>query len=527
MVFKHLDELSAPPEKLDKDELKGRVKLPAQDAQKRPPESRNDDFQEAELPFTAAQTIAEAKRCLYCQNEPCVNACPLHNAIPQALWYAAQGEFLAAAEVFQQTNTLPDICGRVCPKEALCEGSCTLLRTGTPLRIGKIESFVSNFRHQVEGYTPRIQPAPDTGKHVAIVGSGPTGLTVAELLRERGHAVTVYEQWPTPGGLLLYGIPDFKMDKSLVYNKIEFLRQMGVRFVTGITIGRDATIRELQSRHDAIFIGVGTNIDSEPPFGGADLKGVYRATPFLMRACIQTHSLPPVFAAQGVPEVGRKVAVIGGGDTAMDCIRTAIRLQQVWDYEVNVTCYYRRTEAQMPGSTKDRTLAIEEGAKFEFLAAPTRFMGDRYQNLTAMELIRMELGEPDASGRSRPVVIEESEYVEQVDTAILAIGYWPDPLLGEATPGLQTHDYGLITIDPKTNATSVPGVFAGGDCVTGSDLVVTAIRSGRNAADHIDRYLKGEEIGQQPEEKGLPGPAAEPKNQPHPAPHIAQTPGAE
>ncbi len=454
----------------------------------RPPEERIGDFDEIMIPFTPEEAMAEAERCILCPGAQCQKACPLSNYIPMAMWLITQGRFEEAAEVYRQTSPMPEICGRVCPQERLCEGACVLGKKGTPVALGRLEAFVADYHRQKHGGKfPVRQPGPDTGKKVAVIGAGPAGLTVAELMREAGHAVTVYEKWPEGGGLLVYGIPSFKLDKELVHSKLESLEEIGVEFVYGVKIGQDIPLAEIIEKYDAVFLGTGANVDAKVRVEGLDLDGVYEASEFLARANVPPEMLPEDLRAKGVPEIGDKVFVIGGGDTAMDCVRTSIRLQKKAGKDVNVVCAYRRTEEQMPCCVREREHAREEGAVFEWLTAPVRFIGENGK-LKAIEFIRMELGEPDESGRARPVKIEGSEYTVEADTVILAIGYWPDPLLGETTEGLETHKWGLIKAD-ENGVTSIPGVFAGGDNVHGPDLVSTAVAAARRAARSMLEYL--------------------------------------
>jgi glutamate synthase (NADPH/NADH) small chain len=388
---------------------------------------------------------------------------------------------------------MPEICGRVCPQERLCEGACPVTRRGTPIALGRLEAFVADVQRRALGGFPIPPISPPTGKRVAVVGSGPAGLTVAEWLARNGHAVTVYEKWLRPGGLLVYGIPSFKLSKTIVEEKIACLEQIGVTFVCGTRIGRDLTVDDLLARFDAVFLGTGANVDATFQAEGTALAGIYQATEFLARANLPLDVLPPEMRER--PGVGKKVAVIGGGDTAMDCVRTAIRLQRLQGLPRHgsaVTCVYRRTEAQMPGSVRERAHAIEEGARFEYLTLPTRFIGDEEGHVVQMECIRMELGAPDSSGRPRPIPIEGSEYIMEVDTVVLAIGYWPDPLISETTPGLEAHRWGRLVADEETGATSRQGVFAGGDTVHGPDLVITAVAAGMRAARAMDEVLRTE-----------------------------------
>jgi glutamate synthase (NADPH/NADH) small chain len=348
---------------------------------------------------------------------------------------------------------------------------------------GALEAFVTDYQRQhSEVKIPKGEP---TGKRVAIVGSGPSGLSAAEQLVRKGHEVTIFEALPTPGGLLIYGIPNFKLPKDVVQNVINDLEDAGVEFVLNMRIGEKKTVDDLfNDGYDAVYLGVGTGVDAKFDVPGIDLPGIYQATPFLIRSNVDPKYLPP--GMEGKPEVGRRVAVIGGGDTAADCLRSALRLGAE-----EVTCLYRRTEAEMPGGKKDRELAKEEGAEFRFLTQPVKFIAGADGQVKAVECLQCELGEPDESGRRRPIPIEGSNFTVEADTVVLALGYWPDPLLGESTPELETHNWGLIKIKPESGETSRKGVFAGGDAVTGPDLVVTAMLAGRKAATSIDDYLSG------------------------------------
>lgn len=462
---------------------KERLKIPHTPYAVRAPEERVTDFDDIVVGYSPEEAMLEASRCLQCPAPAaCVKACPLCNDIPGALWQIAQGDFIGAADIYRQTSIFPEICGRVCPQEKLCEGACVTGKRVTVPSLGKLEMFVADYQRAVEGWPMPSIPWP-SGYRVAVVGSGPAGLAVAETLIRRGHGVTVFEALPHPGGLLMYGIPNFKLPKSLVVEKIQFLQQLGVSFVCNTRVGEALAIDDLfAAGFHAVFVGVGANVDAPLKAPGVDLKGVYQAGEFLIRSNPPREIVPP--GLRDAPQVGRRVAVIGGGDTATDCLRTALRLGAE-----TVTCYYRRTEAEMPGSKKERAHAIEEGARIEYLVAPVRFSGDDSGYVCAIELQRMELGEPDASGRRRPVPIKGSEFTVPVDTVVLALGYWPDETIGKTTPSLETHGDGLITADEQTGRTSRPGVFAGGDAVTGPDLVSTAVAAGLRAARAIDEYL--------------------------------------
>jgi glutamate synthase (NADPH/NADH) small chain len=457
---------------------KRRLALPEADLPLRPPDERAGDFGEAYGDWDLDTARAEAERCIQCPAVPCVKACPLGNDIPYALWLLEHGAVDDAAAVFRATSTMPGICGRVCPQSELCEGACPYTKQGRPpVPIGRLEAFVADHSPPPG---PRLVAA--TGHRAAVVGAGPAGLTVAEILATRGHSVTVFDAWPAPGGILRYGIPTFKMSHGLVDRQMARLEAMDVTFVPGTIIGRDRSVDDLLDEgYETVFLGIGAGMHREATVDGADLAGVLQATPFLVRANVDAHHRPPALREEAA--VGRRVAVIGGGDTAMDCVRTALRLGAE-----QVTCWYRRTEEEMPGNPRDRTLAREEGARFEWLAQPVRFRGANGR-LAFMDCLRMELGEPDASGRRRPVPLGGSEFTEKVDTVILALGYLADDHAVRAVDGLDSDDSFLIVADPDTGATSRPGVYAGGDAVLGPALVVTAVAQGRRAAEAMDRYM--------------------------------------
>jgi glutamate synthase (NADPH) small chain len=464
---------------------KARARVPSLEVANRPISERVCDFQDVVIPMDAEQAMLEAARCVHCPDPaPCVEACPAHNDIPSAMWLIENGEFIEAARIYRQTSSMPEICGRVCPQEQLCQGSCTHLKSFEPVLTGPLEAFVTCYERQHVGV--EIPKGPATGRKVAIVGAGPSGLACAEQLVMQGHSVAIFDTKPAPGGLLTYGIPNFKLPKEVVFDRWGDLERAGVEFVPETYIGKDKTIDDLFAEgFEAVFVGVGVGIDAPMEVPGEDLPGVMKATEFLIRCCLEEAELLPS-EMRGRPEIGKKVVVIGGGDTASDCLRTALRLGAV-----EVTCLYRRTEREMPGGRHDRELAKEEGAHYEFLTQPVRFIAGESDRLEKVECIRMELGEPDKSGRRRPVPIEGTNFIVEADTAVLALGYWPDPIIGETTPGLETRNWGLIVTDRATGETSRPGVYAGGDVVTGPDLVVTAMVAGRNSAAAIDEYLQG------------------------------------
>ena len=463
----------------------GVQKVPKQDADER---IRNWD--ETYLGFDLNSAKIEAERCIQCPSAPCQEACPVSNDIPGAFALVEEGDILGAADKFRETSNLPEMCGRLCPQESLCEGACVVGfairadgRSEPPVTIGKLEAFVTDYqRREVGGYPRSPYPPPLSGRKVAVIGAGPAGLAVAELLAEMGHASTVFEYWPEPGGVLVYGIPNFKMRKQIVDDYIAHLEALGVEFRCNTYVGKDITVDEmLDGEYDAVFLGTGAGVGNELGIEGENLEGVHRATDYLVRGNLLPHQLPE-HLQEPLPQP-TKVAVIGGGDTSMDCVRTAVRMGAE-----TVTCVYRRTEAEMLGRGEERINAREEGVQFEMLTSPLRILGDENGKATGVECIRMRLGEPDDSGRRRPVPIEGSEFVIEADTIPIAIGYGADPVVPDTTSGLSTKWGALIEID-EGGRTSRRGVFAGGDNVNGADLVVTALADGRVAAEAIAAYL--------------------------------------
>lgn len=446
------------------------------------PKDRICDFEPTFLSLTPEEAKAAAEGCLHCPDPAlCYLACPAGNDIPSAMWLIEQGDFTGAARIYRQTSSLPEICGRVCPHESLCMSACIRNKQGDPVLTGRLEAFVADFERQHGGVSTDV--GPPTGMTVAVVGSGPSGLACAEQLIKFGHRVTIFERAEEPGGLMLYGIPNFKLPKSVVRARIADLVAAGVEIKTGVQLGPDLSLEDLRHQFDAVYLAVGANVDAGLKVPGVELPGVIQASEFLKQANLV--SLAEGGQAPHPMTDGQRVAVIGGGDTASDCLRTAIRMKAA-----SVTCLYRRTEAEMPGSEKDRYLAKEEGAGFQFLTQPVRFIAGEDGRVAAVECLACRLGPPDSSGRRSPVPIEGSNFTVEADTVILAVGYWPDPSLGKANPDLKTRDYGLIIANPETGATTLPGVFAGGDAVSGPDLVVTAMVDGRQAAAAIDDYLK-------------------------------------
>ena len=464
---------------------KARVHQAPIEYDKRPIEVRILDFDEVTLGFDPKTAALEASRCMQCpEPQPCTLRCPAGNDVPQALWLISQGDYYWRGPGLLRNQFLARSVRQGMP-QPMPAGLCLRPGLWRSLR-WKARGFAADVARKAGALAIPV-PEHKTGKRVAIVGSGPAGITVAEDMVKQGHDVTVYEAWPMAGGVLIYGIPNFKVDKHLVQYKIDDLKEAGVRFVTNTRIGEAITVDDLLRDYDAVFLGTGSGVEASMDIPGEKLQGVYQATEFLVRANVPPEMLPP--DRRSKPLVGRRVAIIGGGDTAVDCARSSIRLGAE-----EVTIVYRRTEAEMPGNKVERGVSIDEGVAIRYLEAPVEFIGDDAGHVTAMKVIRMRLGEPDKSGRRSPVPVEGSEFVEPIDTVVLAVGYWPDPLMGNTTPNLATRKWGLIVADEETGATTREGVFAAGDNVHGPDLVITAIATAHKASKSIDAYLSGAHI---------------------------------
>ncbi|MCL6551525.1 MAG: NAD(P)-dependent oxidoreductase [Firmicutes bacterium] len=456
---------------------RARLKLPHQPPPKRPPAERLADFCEVTLPYTPEQAVAEASRCVECVKAPCVQACPLHNPIRDWLTLTAEGRFLEAAHLSRTTNPMPEICGRICPQDRLCEGACIVGVKHEPVAIGAIERFINEYAMDAEGLPLPPTPAA-TGYRVAVVGAGPAGLACADSLVRRGHQVTVYDAHPAPGGLLRYGIPAFKLEKTVVDRRVRYLEALGVVFACNVRVGHDVTLADLQrAGYHAIFLAPGATTPKRAHVPGEELDGVVDALPFLIRNAMES----PYPAAPDDLR-GRRVVVLGGGDTAMDCVRTARRLGAA-----SVTCVYRRDEENMPGSRREVQAAKDEGVAFRWLTAPVRFLDDGSGRVCGIECVRMRLGAPDADGRRRPEPVPESTFVIDADLVILAFGFDGSPVPADDGPARTRWQTYQVTDDL---ATTMPGIFAGGDAIRGPDLVVTALRDGLRAAEAIDRYLR-------------------------------------
>ncbi len=461
---------------------KARLKIPFQPVPKQDPKERVKNWDEVYLGYDLPTAKLEATRCIQCPAAPCIKACPLDNDIPGALLKLEVGDILGAAEVFRATNPAPDMCGRLCPQEALCEGDCVVGKVAIPVAIGKLEAFIAD-QQQAMGGRPIPQLPPPTGKRVAVVGSGPAGLAVAEQLALLGHGVKLFEAWPRPGGVLRYGIPGFKMDKRHIDDQVDYLHQLGVQFVFNVRVGYDVTINELFTQgFDAVFLGHGAGQGNRLNVPGENLEGIYMATEFLVRANLPPQDLPN-HLRQPI-ETGKRVVVIGGGDTAMDCVRSALRIGAH-----EVVCAYRRSEVEMGGRVEERQHAHEEGVLFHYLTIPIRFVAGEDGRVQAVRFQRAELGEPDESGRRKPVPVIGSEFELDADTVVIAIGYKVEKLLFQTTPDLEASDWGAIATD-ESGQSSRSGVFAAGDSVRGADLVVTALADAKRTAAAIDRYLR-------------------------------------
>ncbi|MDH3731314.1 MAG: NADPH-dependent glutamate synthase [Acidimicrobiia bacterium] len=451
----------------------------------RRPGERRVDFDEVNLGYTAELAVEEAERCLFCAHPPCVDGCPVGIDIYGFLEAIAAGDFMGAATTIAEDNSLPAICGRVCPQEVQCEGACVLAKKGKAIHIGHLERFVADYARSHRESTVATRPLP-SGRRVAIVGSGPSGLACATDLAKAGHEVTVFEALHELGGVLAYGIPEFRLPKEIVAAEISQLEALGVRFETNAVIGMVDTVDELLTTegYDAVFIGVGAGLPKFLGVPGEDLIGVYSANEFLTR--VNLMKAYTATADTPVLDLYRKrVAVFGGGNTAMDSVRTALRLGAE-----KAAIAYRRTEVEMPARDEEVEHAKAEGVEIITLVSPLELLeGDDTGRLGGVRLQRMELGEPDDSGRRRPQPIGGAIYDLAIDVAVIAVGNSPNPLLLRTTPGLDRTDRGTLVIDRDTCATSRPGVFAGGDIVTGGATVILAMGHGRRAAAAIDEWL--------------------------------------
>jgi glutamate synthase (NADPH/NADH) small chain len=444
---------------------------------KRPAEKRVGDFHEIYALYDEATVREQASRCIQCPVPSCVTGCPLSNRIPEWIALAAEGDFLGAAEISRATSNMPEICSRVCPQEKLCESACILNGRSEAICIGAIEKFINEYA--LTRGAVKVSPAPPNGLKAAIIGSGPGGLACADELAKLGYAVTIFESQTLPGGLLMNGIPAFKLEKSIVERRVNLLRDRGVVLKLGITVGKDISLKDLQAQFDGVFFGAGAQKPKPLDVAGAELSGIFQGLPFLIQK-----NVPVGLDVSPIDVEGKRVVVLGGGDSAMDCLRTAIRCGAM-----EATCVYRRDLANMPGSRKEYVNAVEEGAVFLFVTNPVSLEGDTQGNVAGVRCVRMELGEPDAGGRRKPRPVPGSEFRLPADVILVAYGFDPVPFPpGSDLARIKVNEWGGVVVD-ENQMTSVPGVFSGGDASRGPSLVVHAVRDARKAAQGMHRYL--------------------------------------
>lgn len=450
--------------------------MPQQD-----PQVRSRNFEEVALGYTQQMAVLEANRCLECRHRPCVAGCPVNVQIPDFIHRVKAGEFLQAYDTISQTNALPAVCGRVCPQEAQCESRCVRGIKGEPVAIGRLERFCADWAMMHNDKSP--ERIPSNGHKAAVLGAGPAGLTCAGDLRQMGYEVTVFEAFHKAGGVLVYGIPEFRLPKAIVQREVDRLVAMGVDIRTNVVGGKAVTIEELKGMgYEAIFIGTGAGLPNFMGIEGEGLNGVYSANEFLTRVNLMK-AYHPDYDTPVLPV--KKVAVVGGGNVAMDAARCARRLG------AQVSIVYRRSQAELPARKEEVHHAREEGIAFCLLSSPVRVLGDSEGWVTGLECVQMELGEPDASGRRRPVEKPGSSFVLDVDSVIIAIGTSPNPIITGSAKDLKTNKWGCIQADEATGQTSIEGVFAGGDAVTGAATVILAMGAGKTAAKAMDAYIQG------------------------------------
>ncbi|SNQ62399.1 NADPH-dependent glutamate synthase [Candidatus Methanoperedens nitratireducens] len=454
----------------------GRQKMPEQD-----PAVRKSNFNEVALGFTEEQAVKEAKRCLQCKKPSCMKGCPVEVKIPAFLDRVAKGDFDSAIKEIKVDNALPAICGRVCPQETQCEQACVLSKKGASVSIGRLERFLADYERKRGAEIPTL-PKP-TGKKVAVVGSGPAGLTAAADLAKMGHSVTIFEALHEAGGVLIYGIPEFRLPKDIVSAEVEYVKKLGVNVLLDSVIGKIDTVDELLSEFDAVFLGTGAGLPAFLNIDGENLNGVYSANEFLTRVNLMKSYKFPEYDTP--VKKGKRVVVVGGGNVAMDSARCALRLGAE-----EVTIVYRRGEEEMPARAEEIEHAREEGIKFRLLTNPVRIVGDGKNWVTHIECINMHLCEPDESGRCKPAPTPGTEHMIEADVVVIAVGTSPNPLVPRTTKGLEVSKHGTV-IAKEDGATTKEGVYAGGDAVTGSATVISAMGAGKKAARAIDAYLKG------------------------------------
>jgi glutamate synthase (NADPH/NADH) small chain len=464
--------------------VKERMKIPRQKMPEREAGERNRDFGEVNKGLDLEAAVCEARRCWDCANPGCVAGCPVSIDIPSFIKLIEKRDLGGSIRKLKETNSLPAICGRVCPQEIQCEAVCNLKKaTGVPVAIGNLERFISDFeRREGTVFVPELERP--TGNRVAIIGAGPAGLTAAGELVKKGHRVTIFEALHIPGGVLVYGIPEFRLPKSILKAEVEYLQKLGVELRLSFVVGKTATLEDLKKEgYDAFFIGTGAGLPNFMRIPGENLVGVYSANEYLTRVNLMCAY---DFPAYDTPVIrGKRAAVIGGGNVAMDSVRTAKRLGAE-----PAAIIYRRSRQEMPAREEEIKHAEEEGIEFHLLTTPIRYLGDENGRVKAMECLKMQLGEPDSSGRRKPVPIPGSEFITEVDLVVVAIGQSPNPLMAQTTPDLRVGKWGNLEVDWKTMGTSIPGVFAGGDIVRGGATVILAMGDGRLAAEEIDHHLR-------------------------------------
>jgi len=456
--------------------------MPRQD-----PKIRSSNFNEVALGYSLEQAQTEASRCIQCPKRPCIEGCPVEIDIPEFIKAISEGNMPEAVRILKSKNALPGICGRVCPQETQCEAVCTLAKKEAPIAIGRLERFVADWeRANMQSANPlKTTPPTPTDKQVAVIGAGPAGLTAAADLIRLGHKVTIFEALHVAGGVLMYGIPEFRLPKEIVQAEVDYVASLGVDIKLDAVVGKLVTVDELLNNgYQAIFLGPGAGAPMFLNIPGENLNGVYSANEFLTRVNLMKAYLFPEYDTP--VKVGKRVAVIGGGNVAMDAARCALRLGAEEVYII-----YRRSRAEMPARAEERDNAEEEGIIFKLLTNPKSCIGNEHGRLKVIELYEMELGEPDESGRRRPVVKEGSEFTIEVDIAIVALGTRPNPIIPSTTKGLETTRWGTIATDEATGKTSKPGVWCGGDMATGAATVISAMGAGKRAAASIEEYLRG------------------------------------
>lgn len=460
--------------------VKQRTAMPLQD-----PKERVANFNQVAQGYTEEMATGEAARCLQCKNPTCMAGCPVAVKIPAFIKLIKDRKYQEAIDTVKETNNLPAVCGRVCPQETQCETVCVLARTGQPIAIGRLERFAADWGAQ-HG-TTKVEKAQPSGKKIAVVGAGPAGLTCAADLAKLGYQVTIFESLHAPGGVLIYGIPEFRLPKDVVRREVGYVKSLGVHIETDIVIGRTITIDEIfDDGYEAVFVGSGAGLPMFMRIPGENLNGVYSANEWLTRINLMKAMRFPEFDTP--IKKGRKVAVVGAGNVAMDAVRCALRLGAE-----KAMIVYRRGRQEMPARAEEVENADEEGVEFHLLTNPTRVLGNEKGWVTGLECIRMELGEPDKSGRRRPVPVPGSEFVMECDIVVMALGTTPNPILSATTQGLNAQTWGGLIADEKTGRTTKPRVWAGGDAVTGSATVILAMGAGKAAAKDMDEYLRSGE----------------------------------